>query len=439
MNVRTGQMHLTVSVQGAGYHPGSWRHPEAEPGNLHELAYHYKLAQTAERGKFDLLVLDHTSIGEHTRATGREPGLLLEPFTLLGTLASVTKRIGLGATVSTSVNEPFAVARQLAALDHLSGGRTAWLASEADHLEPKRRLGGPSELSRSERLERRQEFVEVAERLWDSWEEGAVIIDRSQGRYIDADKVHLIHHTGKHFKVRGPLSIPRPPQGYPVRIGKSSTLDDRNETDIDTAEIIFSSRASIEAAVDFYASLRNRSVLKGRSPDGVKVLTTLTPILGATEVEARNKAAELLELVDPQAGLALLSDLLNVDLTGYPLDGPLPAIPGLSEAVKEAGIAGITLRDLSRRTLELNGTQVFIGTPEQLADWMEAWYRAYGSDGFHLLPSVLPCGLDAFVEQVVPILQRKGLVRTEYTGTTLRDHLGLPIPADGRIWKEGSQ
>lgn len=429
MGKRKGRLHLAVSVQGAGYHPGSWRHPEAEAGKLFDPAYFYKLAQTAERGKLDLLFLDHAFVGDRLRATGREPGLLLEPFTLLGALASVTKSIGIGAAVSTSVIEPFAVARQLAALDHLSGGRTAWLANETDILEPKRRLGGPSELSREERLERKREFVEVAARLWDSWEEGAVIADREQGRYIDSGKVHLIHHAGKHFRVRGPLSIPRPPQGHPVRIGRSSILENPQP---DPADIVFSSRPSLGEAAAFYAKLKKRS-----DANRTKVLTTVTPILGATEAEARRKAAELRELADPKAGLAFLSDLFHTELTGYSESGPLPAIPGLQEAVKAAGLEGLSLRELGRRALEVKGSRVFVGTPEQLADWMEAWYDAYGSDGFHLELPVLPGGLDEFVGQVVPVLQRKGIFRTEYGGSTLREHLELPHTANVRISKEG--
>ncbi|MFD0678560.1 MULTISPECIES: NtaA/DmoA family FMN-dependent monooxygenase [unclassified Paenibacillus] len=437
MSKRKGQLHITLSLQSTGYHPGSWRHSKARTEKLHDPAYYYRLAQTAERGKFDLLFLDHTSTGDRLSATGKEPGLLLEPFTLLGALASVTKHIGLGAAVSTSVIEPFAVARQLAALDHLSGGRTAWLASVSDHREPKRH-GGLPELSRSERTERQQEFVEVAQRLWDSWEEGAVIVDREQGRYTDSDKVHLIHHAGKHFTVRGPLSIPRPPQGYPVRIGLSSALGNRNVEDSDSAELILSSRPSIREAADFYAQLKQRNALRGRFPNGVKVLTVLTPIIGATEEDARNKAAELQKLIDPEAGIALLSDLFDTDLTEYPLDGPLPVIPFLKEAVITAGLEGLTLRELSLRALELKGTKVFVGTSEQLVDWMEEWYLAYGSDGFHLQPSLLPNGLDEFVEQVIPLLQRKGLFRTEYTGNTLRDHLGLEAPAAyGPISREG--
>jgi FMN-dependent oxidoreductase (nitrilotriacetate monooxygenase family) len=437
MSRRKGQLHLTLSVQGTGYHPGSWRHPDVSNVKLHEPAYYYSLAQTAERGKFDMLLLDQTFIGERLRAAGREPGLPFEPFTLLGALASVTKHMGLGAPVSTSVIEPFAVARQLAALDHLSDGRTAWLASAVDLYEPKRRLGGPPELSFAQRKERKQEFIEVAARLWDSWEDGAVIIDRREGRYIDSDKVHLIHHTGQHFKVRGPLSIPRSPQGHPVRISISSAWDNWSGDDLDKPELVISSRPLIETAADFYQKLQKRRAVNGYPAAGVKVLTTLSPIIGATEAEARHRAAELQELADPKTGIAILSDLLDLDLTGYSLDGPLPAIPGLLEAVKASGIEAATLRELSSQIVRLTGTKVFVGTPEQLADWMEDWYQAYGSDGFHLQLPLLPGGLDEFVAQVIPVLQRRGLFRTEYTGTTLRDHLGLEVPVGVRISKEG--
>ncbi|UKS26070.1 NtaA/DmoA family FMN-dependent monooxygenase [Paenibacillus sp. HWE-109] len=432
MGTRRGQLHLALSVQGAGYYPGSWRHPEVKARQLHEPDYFYRIAQLAERGKFDLLYLDRTSIAAQLRATGTEPGLLLEPFTLLGALASVTAHIGLGAAISTSVTEPFAAARQLAALDHLSGGRIAWLASATDWQEPHRRYGGPPELSAAERQERRQEFIEVAERLWDSWEDSAVIIDKASGRYIDSEKVHLIHHTGPHFRVRGPLSIPRPPQRYPVRLGLSSDQGNVNSVD---AEILFSSRPTIRAAADFYAKLGKQREFSGHSPGNRKVLTTLSPILGRTEEEARQKAAELRGLVDPHAALALLSDLLEVDLAAYPLDGPLPVIPALRAAMEAVEITASTLRELTGSVLELTGTHVFVGTPKQLADWMEAWYQAYGSDGFHLQFPLLESGLTAFVQDVIPELQRRGLFRTAYTAATLREQAGLTSTDNERISK----
>ncbi|MEF3304438.1 LLM class flavin-dependent oxidoreductase [Paenibacillus sp. GYB003] len=389
MSHRSGQMHLTVALQGAGYHPGSWRHPRAEADRLVDPSYYYKLAQTAERGKLDLLFLDLTAVGERQRLAGSEPGLLLEPFTLLGALASVTEHIGLGAAVSTSVIEPFAVARQLSALDHLSGGRLAWLAGTAVDLEPRRLRGGPPELSRPEKLARLQEFLQVTARLWDSWEDGAVIIDRASGRYIDADKVHLIRHAGNYFRVRGPLSIPRSPQGHPVRIGLYGGDDRPDDTDVDTSELVFASTRSLEESVDFYKTFQTRIAGKGRSPDSAKVLAVVTPILGSTEAEARSRAAELAELAMPEGGKA--------------------AEPGRA--------------------------QPFVGTPEQLADRLEAWFLAYGSDGFHIQPALLPGGLEELVDQVVPLLRRKGLFREQYEEAALRDRLGLRVPR-GRPTRE---
>lgn len=445
MGQRNERLHLALSVQGAGYFPGSWRHPQAAPPRqLYDPAYYYELAQTAERGKFDLLFLDHTAIGEQLDVTGAEPGLPLEPLTLLGALASVTTRIGLAAAVSTSVIEPFAVARQLAALDHLSGGRMAWLATAATPREPQRRFGGgPAELSTVEQRERLEEFVAVTARLWDSWEDGAVIADRAEGRYIDADKVHLIHHVGRHFRVRGPLSIPRPPQGHPVLIGGTFAAQPAREGDKPeaetAAELVFRAQLSLREAADFCARLKRSVARQGRSADSVKVLTAVTPILAATERDAARKAAELRELVEPQAGLAALSDWLRHDVTGYSPDGPPPAVPGLREAAAAAGLAELTLGELGSRTLELQGNRLFVGTPEQLADWMAEWHRNGGSDGFLLRPALLPGGLDDFIDGVVPELQRRGLFRSEYEGATLREHLGLPFPSSEPISKEGAQ
>ncbi|RKN80489.1 LLM class flavin-dependent oxidoreductase [Paenibacillus ginsengarvi] len=392
MGIRTGQMSLAVSVQGAGFYPRSWRHPGAEPDRLLDPAYYYTLAQTAERGKLDLLFLDHTAITDGLRAAGREPGLPLEPFTLLGAIASVTSHIGLGAAASTNAIEPFAVARQLAALDHLSGGRLAWVASIADETEPRRLRGGPPELAWTEKLARRREFVDVAERLWDSWEDGAVIVDRASGRYIDAGKVHLIDFAGDYFRVRGPLSLPRPPQGYPVRIGVYGDEEEAAVTGADAAELVFASAGSAEQAADLYKRLKSGIAAKGRAPDSVKVLMNVTPILGSTKEEARRRAAELAECAAESQ------------------EGVIAALPD---------------------------PHVFVGTPEGLAERMEEWYRAYGSDGFHVKPALLPAGIEELVDEVVPILQRKGLFRTDYEDGVLRSRLGLPdVPARQRDIEE---
>ncbi|XID90917.1 NtaA/DmoA family FMN-dependent monooxygenase [Paenibacillaceae bacterium WGS1546] len=436
MGTRKGQLHLALSVQGAGYSIGSWRQSSAKPGKLHDAAYYYRLAQTAEQGKLDLLFLDSASAGERLRATGKEPGLPLEPFTLLGGVASVTRRIGLGAAVSASALEPFGVARQLAALDHLSGGRLAWQPIPQDSRELTCGLGTQA-LSPSEQESRLQEFIEVAELLWNSWEEGAVIANRETGRYIDSSKVHLIQHAGKHFRVRGPLSIPRSPQGQPVRIAASAASAYQQAADLDSAELVFSYRPSLEEAIEFRAALRQRIASRGRTPDAVKVLATVSPILGTTEEEARHKAAELYEWADPEIGRAYLSDWLNEDLADYPLDTDSSRIPGLREAVEAVNLPHAALREHSRRALALTGTHIFIGTPQQLADWMEAWHAGNGCDGFHLQLPLLRGELDDLVAHVIPELQRRGLYRTEYAGNTLRDHLDLPNPGVQQLAKEG--
>lgn len=386
---RDGELHLSLSLLDTAYYPGSWRHPEAEPERLLDPVFFYRLAQTAERGKFDLLYVDHTGQNDYVRATGKEPVLLLEPLTLLTSLASVTEYIGLGTAVATAVHEPYAIARILAVIDHLSHGRTAWFAGTTGAYEPKRQGAGriSSDLPDAEQVERKREFIEVADKLWDSWEDGALLIDKSMGRFLDSDKVHLIHHAGKHFKVRGPLSVPRPPQGRPVSIGVLDGLAELNEADIEGKDLILCSQHTLDEARIFYKLLKEKALSAGRAAHEVKVLIHLFPILGATEQEARDKAAALKELADPVAGL--------------------------------------------------RGTHVFVGTAAQLADWIEEWYQAYGSDGFNLQFPVLPSGLDTFVDEVIPLLQSRGLFRTSYAGRTLRGHLGLKVPAHPYAYHEG--
>ncbi|MEW9701696.1 NtaA/DmoA family FMN-dependent monooxygenase [Paenibacillus sp. SI8] len=435
MDKRQGQLHVALSLQNGGYSPGSWRHSQTERAEWNHPDYYHHLAKTAERGKFDLLFLDHTGSGEKLRSTGREPGALFEPLTLISSLISVTERIGIGASVAIATSEPYAVARTLAVLDHLSNGRTAWQPEPTEHYEPKRRQDGETgELSEEQRFLRTQEFTHVTKSLWNSWQEDALLVDKASGRFLDANKVQFIHHAGKHFKVRGPLSVPRPPQGSPVRIEQLQILADPNHVDVTGIDLLFSPQRSLREASAFYARLHKRIADAHRSSNELKVLTNLSPILGATEQEAWDKAAAYRELIHPEAGLAILSDLLGHDVAIYPLDGPLPEIPGISKAkitgklrfiTELAREEGLTIRELGRRAAELQGTQVFVGTPAQLVNWMEDWFNSYGSDGFLLQLPDLTQGLNTFVDDVVPLLQERGLFRTAYSETTLRGNLDL--------------
>jgi FMN-dependent oxidoreductase (nitrilotriacetate monooxygenase family) len=431
MGNRSNLLHFSLALAGTGFAPGRWRRASS-PSPALDPAWYHQLAQLAERGKFDLLYLDTDAAGARLQATGREPWLWWEPFTLLGGIASVTERIGLGASLSTAQLEPFGAARQLAALDHLSGGRLAWQPVPRDHREIVDRLADRQEWSESEGAERLREFTAVAAKLWDSWEEDAVIIDRAAGRYIDSGKVHLILHEGKHFRVRGPLSIPRPPQGHPVRIGFSSAWHRKQPADLASVELLFSARPTLRESAHFRARIREQAAAQGRRPDDVKVLATLMPVLGETEEEARGKAAEIRAQTDPAVGIACLSDWLGRDLSLFSPDTDSGQIPELKEAIEAAGLPHGALHEIARRAIEVTGTRVFVGTPRQLADWLDAWRADAGSDGFHLLLPELREDLEYWVSRVVPELQRRGLYRLDYDGATLRENLGLQVPSPNR-------
>lgn len=339
------QLHLMVSLQGSGYEPGSWRHSSAQPDKLHLPIYYQQLAQTAERGKLDLVYLDNPFI---------------DPLTLMAAIVANTDRIGVGATVTTELIEPFAAARSLAALDHFSKGRSAWYAGTHSNYEPQRLNDRSSEWTPSQLLERNQEFIQVAEKLWDSWEADALLVDRAQGKYIDASRIHRINHEGKYYQVVGPLGIPRPPQGRPIRIGFTEL-----EGAIGGADVVVTPRASLEEAIARKSSLHSG-----------KLLTTIVPILAHTEVDARALASEL--------------------------------------------------RQYRTSKNNVQEDNLFVGTPTQLADWMEMWFTSGASDGFHIQPALLPLGLEDFVDQVIPLLQARGLFRTDYSSSTLRGHLDVP-------------
>ncbi|MFC0215873.1 LLM class flavin-dependent oxidoreductase [Paenibacillus chartarius] len=447
MSVHGKQMRLGAFFMIPGHHVAAWRHPEAASADLMKLDFYKKLAATAERGKFDMIFLaDGYAVSEkfpsalrhtvHTRP---------EPFTLLSALAAVTERIGLAATVSTTYNEPFHVARKFASLDHLSGGRAAWNVvtsnSEAEALN----FSKDRHLQHDLRYGRAREFVDVVTGLWDSWEDEALVVDKETGIFLDSDKVHALDHKGEWFAVRGPLNIARPPQGHPVVIQAGSS-ESGKELAAETAEVIFTAWQTLAEAQAFYSDVKGRLARYGRSPDDLKIMPGVYPIIGRTEEEAEEKRELLRELIPEPAGVALLSSLISFDLSPYPVDGPLPELPQLKDVnggksrfqlLKDlAEREGLTIRGLYRRIAGARGHREIHGTPERIADQLEEWFRSGAADGFNIMPPFLPGGLDDFVELVVPELQRRGLFRTEYEGTTLREHLGLRRPLS-RFGKQG--
>ncbi|WP_282940615.1 LLM class flavin-dependent oxidoreductase [Paenibacillus sp. RC67] len=435
------QLHLGAFLYGVGHHIAAWRYPLTDSLGLFTFEFYKRFAQTAERGKFDMIFIeDIPSLPEQLKtAVQYTVPVRAEPLTLLSTLASVTSHIGLAGTVSTTYSEPFHVARKFASLDHLSRGRAAWNAVTTSMEITSQNFGQDHHLDHAVRYERAQEFVEVVTSLWDSWEEGALHIDKASGLFADADKVNAIRHQGKFFSVQGPLSIPRTPQGRPVLVqaGSSETGQDFAAK---TAEVVFTAWQTLEEAQTFYSSLKGRLGKYGRKRESLKILPGILPVIGSTEQEAREKEAYLQELVLPEVGLSMVSRTLRVDLSSYPLDGPVPDLPDATNInggksryqllVDMARRDKLTIRQLVARVTGARGHKTIHGTPEQIANHLEDWFTNGGCDGFNIMPPYFPGGLDEFVDHVIPILQKRGLYRTEYNGTTLRDHLGLEIPGN---------
>ncbi len=431
----TKQLHLNLFMMSTGHHEASWRHPDSRPECAADVRYYLKLAQTAERGKLDSLFLADSYGLPPTIRYKVVQGL--EPFTLLSALAMGTERIGLIATASTTYNEPYHVARKLASLDHISGGRAGWNIVTSTGNNTAFNFRDEPLPEHSERYRRAEEFLQVAKALWDSWDEDAIMLDKQDGVYADPGKIRAIDHRGSYYAVRGPLNLPRSPQGRPllVQAGASNT---GMEYAAMAAEAVFTAQNTMGAAQAFYADLKSRLAKYGRRPDDMCILPGFCPIIGDTEAEARELEQELNGLIQIDYGLYRLSNLFGVNLAGYPLDGPLPFddLPDTAVINSQKGRhrmfidmarnESLTIRQLMMRTAASRGHYAMVGTPMQVADEMEAWLRSEAADGFNLMPASLPSGLDDFVDKVIPELQNRGLFRTEYTGTTLREHYGKP-------------
>ncbi|MEF3304564.1 LLM class flavin-dependent oxidoreductase [Paenibacillus sp. GYB003] len=435
LNGRERKLHLNAFLAASGHHEAAWRHPDARPERGLDIHHYARLARTAERGLLDSLFLADGYAG---------PGGKLEPFTLLAALATATERIGLIATVGTTYNEPFHVARKFASLDHISRGRAGWNivtgAGSAAH-----NFGMKEHPEHAERYETAEEFVEVVKRLWDSWEDDALVHDKAAGIAIDAGKVHEIHFKGSRYSVKGPLNIPRPPQGYPVLVQAGSSEPGR-EFAAKTAEVVFTAQQSLGEARAFYSDVKSRLAKYGRRPDQLSILPGLSPIVADTEAEARDIERELNALINVESAVKSLSARLNLDLSEYPLDGPLPfdKLPGVETInghkgryeliVETARREKLTIRRLTERLAGARGHLTFAGTAVQLADLIEDWFAGGGSDGFNVMPQLYPNGMEQFVDKVVPELQNRGLFRTSYEGDTLREQLGLERPANARVF-----
>ncbi len=439
---RPDRMKLGAFFHPTGHHVAAWLHPGAQLDAGTNFAHYLSLAQTAERGMFDLMFLaDSLAVrGGRMEALSRWPQYMayFEPITLLSAIACATQHIGLVATASTSYSEPYNTARMFASLDHISAGRAGWNVVTSQSGAVARNFGREDHFGHDERYARADEFADVVKGLWDSWEDDAFLRDRSSGRYLDPAKLHTLNHEGTYFTVRGPLNAARPPQGHPVLFQAGGSVPGR-ELAAKSCEAVFTPLHVLETAQAFYQDVKARMPKYGRSPDQLKIMPGLNPVIGRTTQEAHDKHRAMQMLIHPDVGLELLSNELNgFDLRPYDLDGPLPA--ELHSMKTEGGQTqmrnilswsreeGLTIRQLYERFGGARGQRTVIGTAAEVADHMQHWFEARGVDGFLIQPSTLPEGLNDFVDQVIPLLQERGLFRTAYEGTTLRDSLGLARP-----------
>ena len=435
----TRRLHLNLFIHSRGHHEASWRHPAASPLALTDIRYYQELARKAEAGLFDSIFLaDTLALGDDVAHAGRT---WLEPITALGALAVSTSHIGLIATTSTTYTEPYNLARQFASLDHMSGGRVGWNIVTSWAVGAARNYGGTSQISHADRYERAEEFMQVVTALWDSWPDDAITDDRASGQYAKAEEIRAIDYAGTHYRVAGPLNIPRPPQGRPVFVQAGSS-DTGRRFAARHAEAVFTAQMEKATAREFYADLKSLVKAEGRAPDQALILPGLSPVIGSTEAEAQRTARDLNDLTDPEVGRKRLSGRFGGhDFSHLPLDRTLTAEdfpdPGTVEAARSRTevIVGLvrrektTLRQLLAYLAGARGHFTTAGTPEQIADLIEDWFNDGAADGFNVMPPVLPAMLDVFVAEVIPLLQRRGLFRTAYEGETLRDHFGLVRPA----------
>ena len=425
------QMRLGVFVQTPGHHVAGWRHPDAMTTGWPNLALMQHIAATAERGKFDMFFLGDgfaTGYEEHPSTIGK-----FEPLTLLSALAMTTRKIGLAATASTTYAEPYHVARGFASLDHISGGRAGWNVVTTAYAKSSA-VFGRAHPPHAERYAIAAEFVEACRLLWDTWDDGAFVGDKKSGRFVKPGSLHTPDFHGKYFTVTGGLNVPRAPQGHPVLIqagssGPGQALAAR------IADVVFTAQNDLDEAHTFYKALKAQVAGFGRRPDEVLVMPGVMPVVGRTEEEAQATFAQLNAYIDTAQAFTVLSERLGMDMRAYPMDGPVPTPPETEHLKSRSALLmemarrdKLTLRQLYHRVAAARGHLLLVGTPVQIADVIERWFKAGAADGFNVMPPFFPGQFDAFADQVVPILQERGVFRADYSGTTLRDHLGLERP-----------
>jgi FMN-dependent oxidoreductase (nitrilotriacetate monooxygenase family) len=433
------QLVLNVFLMRFGHHPAAWRHPSAKASGRPDLSYWTGLAKLAEAAKFDgYFLADFIGRSWEGAEAGKRNGVSyqFEPFTLLSAIAAVTEKIGLIGTVNTNFSHPYNVARQFTSLDHISGGRAGWNVVSSLQDAPAKNFGVVP-LTHPQRYERAAEFVDVAKALWDSWDDDAFDhVDRQNAIFYDPASIHPVKYEGKHFSVEGVLDLPRPVQGYPVFV-QAGNSDTGRDFAARTAEMTYCSATSLEVAQGYYSDIKSRAARFGRDPEQIKITPGLSVTVAETQSEAQARFDELQDLIDFSHVV-----LAGVDLSGHPLDGPLPELPDVEngkgrrqQLVDLARRENLTIRQLVKRFAVSRGHLQVVGSPKMVADKIEEWFTQGGADGFNVVPPLLPRGFEDFTRLVVPELQRRGLFRTEYQGHTLREHLGLDRPSDAAVRK----
>lgn len=427
------RLHLNLFIFGCGHHRAAWRAPDSAAGRMGDIRYYEELAQLAERGKLDAVFL---ADGHSTDLVADGPRWFLEPLTTLAAVARATTHIGLVSTVSSTFFTPFHAARLVASLDHLSGGRMGWNVVTSMFDSEARNHGYAAMPKHDERYARAAEFIDAVFRLWESWPADALLADRASGVFADEARIRPVHHHGRFFDVDGPLTIPSPPQGRPV-LFQAGASDEGRALAARYAEAIYAVATDLPSAQSYYRDVKRRVRTAGRT-DPVPIMPGLVTYVGSTEEEARRKQRALGRYLDDESSLRQLGQYVGQDCSGWALDKPVPPLPPIEAFDGPKGRYATllriiettqpTVRGLLDRLAAGGGHATMVGTPEQIADEMERWFRAEGADGFNLMPPTLPGEIGDFIEHVVPVLQKRGLFRTEYEGTTLRGHLGLAVP-----------
>jgi len=428
------QAHFAVFLTPSGYHESGWRVQDDDPREAVSVQSFFRAAAHAERGRLDAVFIADAPAITLFRASFF-PQVRYDPITLLAAIGMASRRIGLMATATTTYNAPYELARRLATADHVTAGRIGWNIVTTHNAEAALNFGRDAHPEHDDRYARAAEFVDVVRRLWDSWPEDAVVGDRVTGRWAESDRITPANFHGEYYDVAGALPVPRPPQGHPVLAQAGSSA-----AGIDLAghfaDVVFTPQRSIEAGVAFREKIDAATIRHGRPAGSVRILPGLAFVLGSTESEAAERRRALEESVDPELRWRNLAH--NAGLDHELIDPSKPLSEELAATAEKTSFAqvivgqalssGRPFGELAATITGLPGGLEFTGTPEQLADLVADWVGHGGSDGFTLQPTTSPQSLQLFVDHVVPILQRRGLHRTEYTGETLRDHLELARP-----------